>query len=215
MDKKRNPSGHGKRSLTPELEKKLDKLADDIQQLPENRKKHLKKELKDKSEAGVPMEEPPRKTGREERRTQLIKELSTKRLFNANEVADILDVSLSTVRRMLDVGAITAIPIGETTIRFRAAEIERILGHSDKRVDFLSLGEVAKLLNVSIAHVRRLVLKGLIKSIKLHETSKYRVEKSEVERILSEGISTKEKGKIDQTQNEYNTAHVDIKPIKG
>ena len=53
--------------------------------------------------------------------------MSTNALLTVREVADELRLTPPTVRRLADTGALPAVRIGNTTLRFRRQDVDRLL----------------------------------------------------------------------------------------
>lgn len=132
---------------------KLDKLAEDIKNLPGRRKKLL---------AGM----------------------MQKRLYDSKEACEILGISLPSLRRSIKLGRIRTVYVGRF-LRIPSEEIERLVQGEE---GLLNTEEAAELLNVSTETIRVLIRAGKIQAFRFAESGPYKILKSEVERIATEGI---------------------------
>jgi excisionase family DNA binding protein len=135
------------------IEAKLDKLAEDIKQLPNRRKK-------------------------------LLADLMKNRLYDSPEACEILGISLPSLRRAIKLGRIKAVHVGRF-LRIPAEEIERLVKGEE---GLLSTEEAGELLNVSPSTIRALIKRGKIKAFRMANSGPFKLYKSEIERIATEGI---------------------------
>lgn len=119
------------------------------------------------------------------RRENIISDLKKQRLYNSDEVCEILDISLQSLRRAIALNKIKTVRLGRF-LRIPANEINKLLkGEST----FLSVAEAAELLNVSVQTIRAHIKQGKIKAFRLANKGPWKIAKSDVERIYQEGIS--------------------------
>ena len=116
-------------------------------------------------------------------RADLMKQLKKNRLFNLQEVAITLSISVQTLRRIIDADKIKTVHIGRF-VRIPAEEIERFV-KGEKHL--LAVKEAAELLNVSSAAIRALIKAGKIRAFRLAGKGPFKISKSEVERVAREG----------------------------
>jgi excisionase family DNA binding protein len=116
-------------------------------------------------------------------RTELLEQLSKKRLFNSKEVSELLGISKQTLRRSIAAGKIKTIRVGRF-LRIPSEEVERLM-RGEKAL--LSVQEATELLNVSAATIRILIKAGKIQAFRLAGKGPFKIAKSEVERIAREG----------------------------
>lgn len=114
---------------------------------------------------------------------QLIESLKTKPLFDAKEVCALLDITEPTLRRAIKAGKIKTIYIGRF-YRIPSKEIERYLQDDQK---LLTVQEAAKLLSVSAITIRSLIKSEKIRAFRLVGKGRFKIAKSEIERITTEG----------------------------
>jgi excisionase family DNA binding protein len=120
-----------------------------------------------------------------ESRKQLLEEMLEKRLFNSLEASEILGVSLASLRRSLKLGHIKKVYVGRM-LRIPAEEIARLL---EGEVHFFSTQETASLLKVGRETVVRLIKSGKIKALRITPKGVFKIPKSEIDRITTEGVS--------------------------
>lgn len=125
---------------------------------------------------------------KDKKMTEMIKELSLKTLekkaYTIQETAEIFGISLSSTKRAIKVGSLKAIHIGRI-VRISAEEINR---YSSQERRSLSPKEAAITLGVSAITIRRAIIKGKIKTFRIHDEGPHRISEDEIERILKQGI---------------------------
>lgn len=119
------------------------------------------------------------------RRKELLADLMKKRLYDSKEACEILGIALPTLRRAIQMGRIKTVYVGRF-LRIPAEEIESIVQGEE---GVLSTEEAAQLLNVSIATIRALIKAGKIQAFRLADAGHFKLLKSEIERIATEGIT--------------------------
>ena len=117
-------------------------------------------------------------------RQDLLNELSEKRFYDSQEVRTMLGVSLQTVRRAIEAGHIKIVKIGRF-VRIPAAEVQRLLAGEE----VLNIEEASKVLGIQMKTIRDLVMAGSIKAMRIAGKGQYRIYKSEIERLMREGVT--------------------------
>ncbi len=116
-------------------------------------------------------------------RTDLIEQLKKNRLFSLPEVANILNISVQTLRRTIAAGKIKTVYIGRF-VRIQTKEIDQFM-NGEKTI--LTVQETAEVFNVSSAAIRALIKAGKIQAFRLTGKGPFKILKSEVERVAREG----------------------------
>ena len=111
--------------------------------------------------------------------------MKEKRLYDSVEACEILDIALPTLRRSIKLGRIKTVYVGRL-LRIPSDEIARLMQGEE---GFLDSKEAAKLLKVTTETIRKLINRGKIKAVRLTPTGPFKIPKSEIERITSEGIA--------------------------
>lgn len=126
------------------VKKKLDKLAEDIKKLPQDRKDLLKKSIERKA-------------------------------YSTREAADMLGIAYTTLRRLMMSGEIKYIKITSRCIRISADEIERFR-------NFVTMKKAAKMMGIADLTVRKLVDAGRLKAFRIGRP--WRISIADIEKFM-------------------------------
>jgi excisionase family DNA binding protein len=119
------------------------------------------------------------------RRKELLADLMKKRLYDSVEASELLGISIPSLRRAIKLGRLRAVHVGRF-LRIPAEEIQKLLEGEE---GLLTTEEAGKLLNVSPLTIRSLINSGKIKACRLSGEGRFKILKSEIERIATGGIT--------------------------
>lgn len=120
-----------------------------------------------------------------DKRKKMLEDLmKEKRLYDSLEACEILGIALPTLRRSIKLGRIKTVYVGRL-LRIPSEEIARLMQGEES---FLNSEEAGKLLKVTTETVRKLINAGKIKAVRLTATGPFKIPKSEIDRITTEGI---------------------------
>lgn len=111
--------------------------------------------------------------------------IAKKRLYTSNEVCQLFGVSLQSLRRAIATEKIKTIRL-RRFLRIPSEEVEKMV---QGETSLLTVAEAANLLSVSAFIIRQLIKKEKIKAFRLANKGPFKIAKSDVERIVHEGIS--------------------------
>ena len=117
-------------------------------------------------------------------RQKILAELMEKRLYDSTEACEMLGISLASLRRSIKLGRIKTVFVGRL-LRIPAEEIDRLMQGEQT---FFTTQEAAQLLKIGPSTVTKLINTGKIKAMRLTATGPFKIPKTEIERITSEGI---------------------------
>lgn len=143
------------------IEKKLDKLAEDIKSLPEERAEECEGLMEEKAFA------------------EEMKKSTVQLAFSVEDGANYLSVSVSTLRRAIKNGRVKTFRVGRL-LRISLEELRNCI----EVEGCLSLEDAADILGVSAITIRRLVKAGTIKAFRFSDNGPFRINQSEIDRMM-------------------------------
>jgi len=112
-------------------------------------------------------------------RQKKLRDLLEKKAYSCQEAADLLGISLSTIRRLIEKGHIKSFRIG-SLIRVSSEEIERF-GMAE---DMINLAEAAKMLGVANVTIRRMMRSGKLEGFRVGMKGPWRISIQSIEKLM-------------------------------
>jgi len=118
-------------------------------------------------------------------RKEELEKLMKKRLFDSLEACAILGISLPTLRRAIKRGEVKTVRLNKF-LRIPSEEIDRLMHGQEEQL--LTVQQASEILCVGEGSIRNLINAGKIKASRLTDSGPFKIPRSEIDRICSEGI---------------------------